>query len=95
MVLGVTLEIHLRKLCEKNSISTAKVIKGKTKNKLLTKLNDTLYKADVYTKLQNKALLPYIDIRNSAMHGNFDDYENTDIKRFREYLNEFMMKFSA
>lgn len=95
MVLGATLEIHLRKLCEKNSIKTTKLVNGKEKNKLMSELNDTLYKGKVYNKLQNKDLIPFIDIRNSAMHGKFTEYETSDVKRFREYLNGFMLKYSA
>lgn len=95
MVLGATLEIHLRKLCEKNSIKTTKMVKEKEKNKLLTELNDTLYKEKIYNKLQNKNLIPFINIRNSAMHGKYGEYEKSDVMRFREYLNGFMLNYSA
>ena len=40
----------------------------------LTGLNANLVKADTYTKLDQKLITAWLDLRNKAAHGKYDEY---------------------
>ena len=69
---GSTLEVHLRKLCDKNDIDT---LKGDGKPKKADSLNAELAKAGVYTKLDQKNVTAWLGLRNHAAHGDYDKYD--------------------
>jgi len=67
---GSTLEAHIRKLCEKNGVSIT--INGKPTK--CDKLNADLAKENVYSKLDQKQITAWLDLRNKAAHGKYGEY---------------------
>ena len=66
---GVVLEAGLREMCVDNALPIGK----------LDKMNADLAKADVYNKLVQKQITALADIRNSAAHGHYDRFSETDV----------------
>ncbi|WP_422102089.1 hypothetical protein [Vreelandella sp.] len=81
---GVVLETALRDLCDQQSIPHGK----------LDQMNGSLAKAGVYTKLQQKRITAIADIRNSAAHGKWSEFSDSDveymIKDVERFLNEHL-----
>ena len=67
VVAGVVLETSLRELCDRHGLPHGK----------LDKMNADLAKAGTYNKLQQKRITALADIRNSAAHGNPNDFNPT------------------
>jgi len=65
VVAGAALEAHLRALAERVGIST----QARGRPKRAAALNDDLSKGDVYRKSEQKQVLAWQDLRNSAAHG--------------------------
>jgi hypothetical protein len=70
---GAVLEDNLRKLCELHSID----LPPKPK---LDYMNAQLAKADVFNKLTQKRITAIADMRNSAAHGKWDEFQQEDVK---------------
>lgn len=64
VIAGVVLETTLRELCDRENILHCK----------LDKMNADLAKAGKYNKLMQKRITALADIRNSAAHGNFNQF---------------------
>ena len=67
---GSVLEEHIRKLCEKNNISIFQGIKPIKADAL----NAELVKANIYSKLDQKNVTAWLDLRNKAAHGKYNEY---------------------
>jgi hypothetical protein len=80
---GAVLEDGLRKLCTKNSIPFA----DRTK---IDSLNVELARADVYSKLTQKNITAYADIRNNADHGHFDKFKPADVSEMLTWVGRFL-----
>jgi len=86
---GAVLEKSLRTLCDKQSppIST---VNDKGKPLRLTALIDVLKKNNVFNELTAKQLRAWADIRNSAAHGQFDEFNRSDVDRMIQGINDFL-----
>ena len=73
---GSTLEVHMRKLCDKHNVKTTST--GKSKN--AETLNMELAKAGAYTKLDQKNLTAWLGLRNNAAHGKYDEYTKDQVR---------------
>jgi hypothetical protein len=71
IVTGSVLEAHLRKLCIKNGIA---VLKPDSSPKKAEAMNTELAGADIYSKLDQKGVTAWLDLRNKAAHGNYTEY---------------------
>jgi hypothetical protein len=92
VIIGSTLEAHLRKLCVTNLVSTDfKNPKGILLPKKADVLNSDLAKANVYTGLYQKQITAWLAIRNSAAHGQYNDYNENDIKLMLQGVRQFML----
>jgi hypothetical protein len=80
VVAGVVLETTLRDLCSDNSIPHAK----------LDKMNSDLAKAGIYNKLQQKRITALADIRNSAAHGDWDSFNDDEVKEMIRDVERFL-----
>ena len=69
VVAGVVLETALRELCDRESITHAK----------LDRMNAELAKAGVYSKLQQKRITALAEIRNLAAHGRSEKFSKEDV----------------
>ncbi|GHA63870.1 hypothetical protein GCM10010330_15840 [Streptomyces tendae] len=91
VITGTALEVHVRALCAKNSVPTA--VAGRPKK--ADTMNADLKKADVYDGLQQKEVTTWMALRNSAAHGDYDDYDHAQVRRFIDGVEAFMKKFPA
>lgn len=89
---GSTLEIHLRKLCVKNDID---ILKEDGKPKKADSLNAELARAGVYEKLDQKGVTAWLDLRNKAAHGEYDEYTKEQVELLIENVRNFIIRHSA
>jgi hypothetical protein len=80
VIAGVVLETALRELCDRNGIPHGK----------LDKMNADLVKAGVYNKLNQKRITALTNIRNSAAHGNPDEFTDQDVSNMIRDVNQFL-----
>lgn len=92
VIAGSTLEEHLRKLAEKNGVAIAKP--GGAPKKA-DALNADLAGAAAYNKLEQKSVTAWLDLRNSAAHGKYDDYDHRQVASLIQDVREFMIRRPA
>ena len=89
---GSTLEVHLRKLCDKNGIDT---LKRDGKPKKADSLNAELAGADVYTKLDQKNVTAWLGLRNYAAHGEYGEYNKEQVRNLIDGVRGFITRHPA
>ena len=89
---GSTLEAHLRNLCGKHGVAT---MSGTGKLKKADTLNADLKKAGVYNQLDQKDVTAWLDIRNKAAHGEFDEYTLERVEMLINSLRDFIKRHPA
>lgn len=92
VVIGSVLEEHLRQLCLKHAISIDEERDGKTTPKKADRLNADLAKSGIYTKLDQKQITAWLDLRNSAAHGKYEQYTDDQVSHFLDGLIGFMAR---
>lgn len=89
VIVGSTLEQHLRKLCGKYNVP----VDAKGRPKKATRLNDDLKGAGAYGALEHKQVLAWLDLRNKAAHGHYDEYGVQEVRLMLEGVRQFMARF--
>lgn len=95
VMIGSVLEEHLRQLCVKNSIKIERIKDGKPLPKKADLLNSELASAEVYNKLDQKSITSWLDLRNKAAHGKYDEYTKEQVEFMYQGVSNFMMRVSA
>lgn len=92
IIAGVTLESHLRQLSIMNKLPVYK----DEKNSFLKAdmLNNNLAKT-VYGKFDQKQVTAWLELRNNSAHGHYELYTIEDVKRFIEWLDDFISRMPA
>ena len=80
VIAGVVLETTLRSLCDENEITHGK----------LDKMNSDLAKKGIYNSLVQKRITALAGIRNSAAHGNQDEFEKADVENMIIEIERFI-----
>jgi len=88
---GSVLEEHLRKLCDKSGIST---VTGANPKKA-DLLNAELAGAAVYSKLDQKSITAWLDLRNKAAHGKYGEYTREQVQSLQDGVRHFMVRYPA
>ena len=88
---GTTLEVHIRKLCDKNGLATTS---GHKRKKAET-LNAELAKESVYTKLDQKNVTAWLGLRNNAAHGNYSEYTTEQVSLLIDNVKNFITRHPA
>jgi hypothetical protein len=88
---GSVLEEHLRKLCDKCGIPT---ITGETSKKA-DLLNAELAAASAYSKLDQKSVTAWLDLRNKAAHGKYSEYTKEQVQMLQDGVRHFMTRYPA
>jgi hypothetical protein len=76
---GSSLEAHLRQLCQKTGIPMEVKSGGGVTPKKTDRLNADLASGDVYSKLDQKNVTAWLDLRNKAAHGLYDQYSAAQV----------------
>jgi hypothetical protein len=93
VIAGSTLEEHLRKLATKNGVAVERPdgapIKADT-------LNGELRTAGVYNQLELKSVTAWLGVRNSAAHGQYDEYDHPQVASLLQgVVRDFMVRHPA
>ena len=96
VVAGSTLESHLRMLCTKSTLPS-EFIKpdGSTAPKKAESMNSDLANADVYSKLDQKNVTAWLDLRNKAAHGRYAEYQPDQVSLFIAGVRDFLTRVPA
>ena len=89
---GSVLEEHLRQLCQKHGISTKTTKQGRPHPKKADALNADLAKKEVYNKLDQKQVTAWLDLRNKAAHGKYQEYTKEQVSLMLQSLSDFMVR---
>lgn len=90
VIIGAVLEDSLRKLCDKNGISTSR---DNGTPLTIDPLNVTLAKADVYSKLVQKQITTWVHVRNKAAHGEYQEYDKNQIDMMLLFVQNFAEQY--
>jgi hypothetical protein len=80
VIAGSTLESHSRNLCLKGGISVQFTkAGGEVVPKKAETMNSDLAAANVYSKLDQKSITAWLDLRNKAAHGKYAEYSQDQV----------------
>jgi hypothetical protein len=92
VLIGSTLEEHLRQLCRKNNLPVDDFKDDKTIPKKASVLNNSLYTAEIYNKLDQKNITAWLDLRNHAAHGKYGEYKQEQVENMLKGVLEFITR---
>lgn len=92
---GSTLEAHLRNLCEKNGIDVERETRDGVAPKKVDALNADLAREGIYTKLDQKSVTAWLDLRNNAAHGHYDQYSADQVALLIQGVRDFIARHPA
>lgn len=92
VIIGSVLEEHLRQLCTKNGLD---INASGGKPKKADQLNADLAGQGVYSKLDQKSVTGWLDLRNKAAHGKFDEYTKDQVTILLTSVQNFMTRVPA
>lgn len=94
VMIGSVLEENLRQLCSASEIDIELEKDGSFVPKKADRLNSDLAKAEVYTKLDQKAVTMWLDLRNKAAHGKYEEYTKDQVELMSQGVTEFLARVS-
>ncbi|MGN6207779.1 hypothetical protein [Asticcacaulis sp.] len=86
VVAGVVLETNLRQLWIEKVANEATIVRQS-----LNRMNDELASSGAYNSLVQKQVLSIAAIRNSAAHGNHDEYNADDVRNMIAQVESFLI----
>ncbi len=93
---GSTLENHLRNLCVKHDVEIEyENSKGKIVSKKADSMNAELAKKEVFNKTFQKQITAWLDLRNNAAHGKYDQYGEMEVKLMISGILNFIQLYPA
>jgi hypothetical protein len=91
VIAGSSLEVHLRNLADKHNLTVE--LNGKAKK--ADQVNSDLASASAYSKLDQKNVTAWLDLRNKAAHGHYGDYTSTQVSHLVSQIRDFMVRIPA
>jgi len=91
VIIGTVLEEHLRKLCVLHGIPPTE--NGKMRR--ADALNVALASKNVYSKLDQKSVTAWQDLRNKAAHGEFISYTDSQVDLMLKSVRDFVSRYPA
>lgn len=79
VMIGSVLEGHLRQLSGNCGIAVELIKDGKSIPKKADMLNSELVSVGIYSKLDQKSITSWLDLRNKAAHGRYDEYSKEQV----------------
>ncbi|HJP95748.1 MAG TPA: hypothetical protein VJ843_00055 [Candidatus Saccharimonadales bacterium] len=86
VMVGAVLEDSLRKLADENKIPTTS---ANGRPLTIDPINIALAKASVYGPLVQKQITTWADLRNSAAHGHYNNYDEHQVKQMLIFVQKF------
>jgi hypothetical protein len=91
VIAGSVLEEHLRRLASKNQIA---MTNSDGKPRRTEALSEALGKG-TYNRLEQKNVTAWLDLRNKAAHGEYDEYDHKQVALLIDSLRSFMARHPA
>jgi hypothetical protein len=91
VITGSTLESHLRSLAAKHNVE----IESKDRPVKADKINSDLAKSEAYSKLDQKNITAWLDLRNKAAHGNYAEYSKEQVELLITSVRDFIGRVPA
>jgi hypothetical protein len=95
VIAGSSLEEHLRQLAASASIATTYAKGTDVVPKKADTLNADLAGAVVYSKLDQKSITAWLDLRNKAAHGKYTEYDEAQVRLMIEGVRQFIARVPA
>lgn len=96
VMIGSVLEENLRQLCHSIGIETEiEKEEGIFIPKSADRINSDLAKAGIYTKLDQKSVTAWLDLRNKAAHGKYREYEKEQVVLMMQGVTDFLARMTA
>lgn len=95
VIIGSTLECHLKELCKKNDIPTEEEKDGKMRQIKADRLNAELAKRKKYQANEQKQITAWLGIRNDAAHGDYDKYSKEQVVLMVAGIRDFIARNPA
>lgn len=96
VIIGSTLESHLRKLCSKYNVEIElDKGNGKISYKNSERMNTDLTKEEAYSLANQKQITAWLAIRNNSAHGKYDDYTESEVKLMIMGVENFILSNPA
>lgn len=95
VLIGSVLEEHLRQLCLKYGIPVEITKNGKPVPKKADSLNSELASVGSYNKLDQKSVTSWLDLRNKAAHGKYDEYSKEQVELMHQGVMDFMVRTNS
>jgi hypothetical protein len=92
VIIGSTLEQHLRKLAMNNGIELNMTKSDRLIPKNTELVNSELTKANIYNHLDQKNITGLLDLRNKAAHGHYDEYTQSQVEIMYQSVLDFMTR---
>jgi len=95
VIAGSTLEAHLRKLCDKAGVESQTQINDEVRPKKADQMNVDLAGKGVYSKLDQKNVTAWLDLRNKAAHGRYNEYSGSQVELLISGIRDFITRNPA
>lgn len=95
VVAGSALEAHLRQIAKGLGVSTSQTTSKGIEPKKADTLNADLVKAGAYTLLDQKSVTAWLDLRNKAAHGHYDQYQKEQVALLIDAVRNFIVRHPA
>jgi hypothetical protein len=92
VVAGGALEQHLRKLCRSNGIDTTIEGKESVRPKKAEQMNSDLASKNAISKLDQKSVTAWLDVRNKAAHAQYDEYTRDQVSLMIAGIRDFITR---
>ncbi len=91
VIVGGVLEEQIRKLCEKHGIAAT----SSGRPKKTDALNAELASAGIISKLDQKNVTAWIDLRNKSAHGKYSEYTQAQVELLHQSVQDFLTRVPA
>lgn len=95
VIAGSSLEAHLRLLCVKSGVSVEVATGAGTRPKKAEQINSDLANANVYSRLDQKNVTAWLDLRNKAAHGQYSEYQAQQVGLLIDGIRDFITRNPA
>ncbi len=92
VIFGSVLEEKLRQLAIINNIELEVVKDGKITYLKADAINSELARKAIYNKLDQKQITAFLDLRNKAAHGKYDEYNIDQVRLMQSGILEFISR---
>lgn len=95
VIAGSSLEAHLRQLATKSGLEIQIGSGDRLTTKKADRLNADLAKVNGYSKLDQKSVTAWLDLRNKAAHGHYSQYDKPQVGLMLSGVRDFIARNPA